>query len=39
MQVFLNKQIGWIGTGVIGKNMCMHLLNNKAKLNVYTRTQ
>jgi 3-hydroxyisobutyrate dehydrogenase len=39
MNAFLNKQIGWIGTGVMGKSMCMHLLNKNLKVNIYTRTQ
>ena len=32
------KTIGWIGTGVMGKSMCMHLLKAGYKLNVYNRT-
>lgn len=32
------KTIGWIGTGLMGKSMCKHLLNNKYQLNVYNRT-
>lgn len=32
------KTIGWIGTGVMGKSMCLHLLNAGYQLNVYNRT-
>jgi 3-hydroxyisobutyrate dehydrogenase len=32
------KTIGWIGTGVMGKSMCKHLLNAGYKLSVYNRT-
>ncbi|EAR84528.1 NAD-binding domain of 6-phosphogluconate dehydrogenase family protein (macronuclear) [Tetrahymena thermophila SB210] len=32
------KTIGWIGTGVMGKSMCLHLLNAGFQLNVYNRT-
>jgi 3-hydroxyisobutyrate dehydrogenase len=39
MNAFLNKQIGWIGTGVMGKSMCLHLLNKNIKVNIYTRTE
>lgn len=31
-------KIGWIGTGVMGKSMCGHLMKNGYKLSVYTRT-
>lgn len=34
----LVKTIGWIGTGVMGKSMCMHLLNAGYRINVYNRT-
>lgn len=34
----LAKTIGWIGTGLMGKSMCKHLLKNNYKLNVYNRT-
>ncbi len=35
----LNSQIiGWIGTGVMGYNMCKHLLNAKHKLFIYNRS-
>ena len=33
------KTIGWIGTGVMGKSMCSHLLNAGFKLNISNRTQ
>lgn len=32
------KTIGWIGTGVMGKSMCQHLLKAGYKLNVFNRT-
>jgi len=32
------KTIGWIGTGVMGKSMCKHLLKAGYKLSVYNRT-
>ena len=31
--------VGWIGTGVMGKSMCGHLLKNGYTLNVYNRTK
>ena len=31
-------KIGWIGTGVMGKSMCRHLLNAGYQLSVYNRT-
>lgn len=31
-------RIGWIGTGVMGKSMCGHLMKHGYKLSVYTRT-
>lgn len=34
----MKKTIGWIGTGVMGNSMCMHLINNGYKINIYTRT-
>ena len=33
------KTIGWIGTGVMGKSMCQHLINNGYALNIFTRTK
>ena len=30
--------IGWIGTGVMGKSMAKHLMNNGHKLQVFNRT-
>ena len=35
------KTIGWIGTGIMGKSMCKHILNspNKYILNVFNRTK
>jgi len=35
----LKKKIGWIGTGVMGKSMCSHLLNAGYEMNVYNRTK
>lgn len=32
------KTIGWIGTGVMGKSMCKHLLSAGYQLNVFNRT-
>jgi 3-hydroxyisobutyrate dehydrogenase len=34
-----NKKIGWIGTGLMGKPMAMHLLNAGYALNVNNRTK
>ena len=31
-------KIGWIGTGVMGKSMCKHLMDKGHKLSVFTRT-
>jgi 3-hydroxyisobutyrate dehydrogenase len=33
------KKIGWIGTGVMGKSMCIHILKNGYPLSVYNRTK
>ena len=33
------KKIGWIGTGVMGKSMCKHLLSKGHSLSVYNRTR
>ena len=35
----LKLQLGWIGTGVMGKSMCKHLLSQGYKLLVNSRTQ
>ena len=32
-------KIGWIGTGVMGKSMCQHLMDAGFEMTVYTRTQ
>jgi 3-hydroxyisobutyrate dehydrogenase len=37
-QTKINK-LGWIGTGVMGKSMCKHLLNAGYELMVYNRTE
>lgn len=34
-----SKKVGWIGTGVMGKSMCKHLLTNNCTIFVYNRTQ
>jgi 3-hydroxyisobutyrate dehydrogenase len=33
------KTIGWIGTGVMGRPMCSHLIGAGYKVNVHTRTK
>jgi len=33
------KKIGWIGTGVMGKSMCIHILKKGCALSVYNRTR
>lgn len=33
------KNIGWIGTGVMGAPMAQHLMNKGYKLSIYTRTE
>ena len=33
------KKIGWIGTGVMGKSMCKHILKKGYALSVYNRTR
>jgi len=33
------KRIGWIGTGVMGKSMCGHILHAGYPVTVYTRTK
>jgi 3-hydroxyisobutyrate dehydrogenase len=33
------KNVGWIGTGVMGKSMCTHILNAGHTVYVYNRTQ
>lgn len=35
----LIKEIGWIGTGVMGKSMCKHLLKAGYSLSVFNRTK
>lgn len=35
----MKKKIGWIGTGVMGKHMCKHLLNAGHTVSVYNRTK
>jgi 3-hydroxyisobutyrate dehydrogenase len=32
-------RVGWIGTGVMGRSMCGHLLDGGAKVTIYTRTR
>ncbi|MDY0222722.1 MAG: NAD(P)-dependent oxidoreductase [Desulfobacterium sp.] len=33
------KKIGWVGTGVMGQSMCMHLLDGGHKIHLYNRTR
>ncbi|VFQ63041.1 unnamed protein product [Cuscuta campestris] len=33
-----NTRLGWIGTGVMGRSMCAHLINAGYELTVFTRT-
>src|SRR5512135_3585919 len=33
------KRIGWVGTGVMGKSMCLHILKKGYQLSVYNRTK
>jgi 3-hydroxyisobutyrate dehydrogenase len=35
----MNLKIGWIGTGVMGKSMCKHLIKNGYNLSVFNRTE
>lgn len=35
----MNEKIGWIGTGVMGKSMCMHILKAGYEIFVYNRTK
>lgn len=34
-----SETIGWIGTGVMGRSMCRHILTGGYKVNVYNRTR
>ena len=34
-----DRKIGWVGTGVMGRSMCMHLLKAGYEAAVYTRTR
>ena len=33
------ERVGWIGTGVMGKSMCTHILKNGYSISVYNRTK
>ena len=33
------EKIGWIGTGVMGKSMCLHILKKGYTLSIYNRTR
>ncbi|MDC7234245.1 MAG: NAD(P)-dependent oxidoreductase [Spirochaetales bacterium] len=33
------KKIAWIGTGVMGRSMCLHLMDGGYEVNVYNRTR
>ena len=35
----MEQNIGWIGTGVMGKSMCAHILNAGYQISVYNRTK
>ena len=35
----MDKHIGWIGTGVMGKSMCAHILNAGYSVSLYNRTK
>ncbi len=35
----MDQHVGWIGTGVMGKSMCAHILNAGYKISVYNRTK
>jgi len=35
----MSADIGWIGTGVMGKSMCMHILKKGYRVFVYNRTE
>ena len=35
----MDKHIGWIGTGVMGKSMCAHILKAGYPVSVYNRTE
>jgi 3-hydroxyisobutyrate dehydrogenase len=35
----MKEKIGWIGTGVMGKSMCSHLLSNGFNVFIYNRTK
>lgn len=35
----MEKRIGWIGTGVMGKSMCTHVLKGGYSVSVYNRTR
>ena len=33
------ERVGWIGTGVMGKSMCTHIMKNGYSISVYNRTK
>jgi len=33
------ERVGWIGTGVMGKSMCAHIMNNGYHVSVYNKTK
>ena len=35
----MDKKIGWIGTGVMGKSMCSHIIKAGYEVSVFNRTQ
>lgn len=35
----MKQKVGWIGTGVMGKSMCRHILNAGYEVSIYNRTK
>ena len=35
----MQKTLGWIGTGIMGENMCRHLLKAGHRINIFNRTK
>ena len=35
----MKEKIGWIGTGVMGKSMCGHLIDAGYEVSVFNRTK
>ena len=34
-----DKKVGWVGTGVMGRSMCLHLIEAGYETAVYTRSR